>query len=265
MIIFTDLDGTLLDHESYSFAPAAQALAQIRARNIPLIFATSKTAAEIAPLRDATGIFMPAIVENGAGVDWPGRQDDDNDEVYQHIRASLDAMPASLRRRFRGFADMDPAEIDALTGLGAGLCAARRRRYSEPGVFSGSETDREAFLYHLATCGLLAVQGGRFLTISQGVSKADRVADIVGWWRERHVDGRPITLALGDAENDIDLLEAADLAVVVANSSHAPLRPLAGEAAGRVVRTREEGPAGWNGAVLSFLEDPETFAERYRP
>ena len=31
-VVFSDLDGTLLDHDTYSFEPAADALALLRAR-----------------------------------------------------------------------------------------------------------------------------------------------------------------------------------------------------------------------------------------
>ena len=67
----TDLDGTLLDHETYWFDAALPALEAVKAQNIPLILASSKTTAEIAPLQKAIGIEYPAIVENGAGIYWP--------------------------------------------------------------------------------------------------------------------------------------------------------------------------------------------------
>ncbi|MCE8458362.1 HAD-IIB family hydrolase, partial [Rhodovulum sulfidophilum] len=56
LLIFTDLDGTLLDHETYSHAEAAPALTALRAAGVPVILASSKTAAEIAPLRAELGL-----------------------------------------------------------------------------------------------------------------------------------------------------------------------------------------------------------------
>jgi len=47
MVVFTDLDGTLLRHEDYSWLPAGPALAELRRRRIPLVIASSKTRAEI--------------------------------------------------------------------------------------------------------------------------------------------------------------------------------------------------------------------------
>ena len=69
LIVFSDLDGTLLDHDSYGYDAAAAALAALRARNIPLILCSSKTAAELVPLRAELGFEnCAAIVENGAGI-----------------------------------------------------------------------------------------------------------------------------------------------------------------------------------------------------
>src|SRR5690606_41324218 len=50
-LVFTDLDGTLLNHQNYSFAPAKEALALLKYRSIPLIIATSKTFSEVVVLQ----------------------------------------------------------------------------------------------------------------------------------------------------------------------------------------------------------------------
>ncbi|MEW6601405.1 MAG: HAD hydrolase family protein, partial [Nitrospirota bacterium] len=47
IIIFTDLDGTLLDYPGYSFEAARSALDLIRERGIPLVVCSSKTRREI--------------------------------------------------------------------------------------------------------------------------------------------------------------------------------------------------------------------------
>ncbi|MFQ5696467.1 MAG: mannosyl-3-phosphoglycerate phosphatase, partial [Terriglobia bacterium] len=47
LIVFTDLDATLLDHQTYSWAAAEPALRRLRLLGIPLVFCTSKTRAEV--------------------------------------------------------------------------------------------------------------------------------------------------------------------------------------------------------------------------
>jgi len=70
-LIFTDLDGTLLDAAHYSFAPAQPALELIRSRGIPLILCSSKIRAEMEVIRNKLDIRHPFITENGGGIFIP--------------------------------------------------------------------------------------------------------------------------------------------------------------------------------------------------
>ena len=70
-LIFTDLDGSLLDHSSYSFAPAAGLLDRLAEQLIPVIPVTSKTCAEVLSLRKTLNNSQPFIVENGAAIYLP--------------------------------------------------------------------------------------------------------------------------------------------------------------------------------------------------
>lgn len=249
LVIFTDLDGTLLDHETYSHAPADAALARLRAAGIPLVIASSKTAAEIAPLRRALGFaHVPAICENGAGLLPALAEDAAEAGDHARILAALEALPETLRAPFRGFSRMGVAELAALTGLPPPQAAlARRRRFTEPGLWEGSDAARDAFIAALAALGIDAREGGRFLTLGTGRRKADRMAEILAGY------GDPPSLALGDAPNDVEMLEAATRGVIVANPHRAPLPRLAGEDTGRIIRTTRPGPEGWSRAVTGIL------------
>lgn len=259
LVIFSDLDGTLLDHETYSWQAARPALQALAAKKVPLVLASSKTAAEIAPLQEAMGLQGHlAIVENGAGLIGAAALDVTGDD-YAGLRRLLFELPEHLRHPFRGFGDMDLEEIIAATGLAADAAIhARQRAFSEPGVWSGSAEDKTGFLDALKKKGVVAKQGGRFLTLSFGKTKADQMAAVIAHYRAQRC------IALGDAPNDIDMLERADLGVIVANPYHDPLPTLAGEAEGRIIRTRLPGPAGWNNAVLKLLEVPEPENEEGR-
>ena len=73
ILVFSDLDGTLLDHGDYSFEAAKPALKKIREHQIPLILTSSKTRHEIELLQRAMGIHDPFIAENGAAIFFPYR------------------------------------------------------------------------------------------------------------------------------------------------------------------------------------------------
>ncbi|MEM1376462.1 MAG: HAD-IIB family hydrolase [Pseudomonadota bacterium] len=252
MVIFTDLDGTLLDHETYSWAPAKPALEAIKSANIPLVLASSKTAAEIAPIRADIGFeHCPAIVENGAGI-LPASADRDNapSDDYDKIRKALSKVTADLREHFRGFGDMSSEDVANVTGLKlADAHHAKQRAFSEPGLWSGDEAQRESFCMALVDFGIRARFGGRFLTLSLGGTKASRMAEVLQILGEQHAQ----TVALGDAPNDVEMLETADRAFIIANPHGTQIPRLKGEDDGTVTRTKAIGPAGWNEAVLSVL------------
>ena len=246
-LIFSDLDGTLLDHAHYGWDPAHAALDRLREDGCGLILATSKTAAEVVELRAALGFAdWPAIVENGGGILSPGDAVATGDATYQQLRDVLASLPAG----FRGFGDMSAEEVSACSGLSPSDAAkAKARAYSEPGLWTGPDTALDDFLTAARAAGLFVQQGGRFLTLSFGGTKADRMDELTAAMRPVY------TVALGDAPNDIQMLERADFGVIVANAASPEIPRLAGEESGRIRRTTREGPAGWADAIFDILNE----------
>lgn len=247
VLVFSDLDGTLLDHASYSWAAATDALTHLRGLGAGVVLATSKTAAEVAPLREAIGFAdWPAIVENGGGLLWPEDPPDQTGPVYQRLRARLHSLPAG----FVGFGDMSVSEICDRTGLPEEEAKrAKSRRFSEPGIWTGPDGTLDAFVAAAKAAGLAVQRGGRFLSLSFGGTKADRMDDVIARYAPR------CTIALGDAPNDIQMLDRADYGVIVANPAAAPLPRLPGEASGRIRRTARPGPMGWSDATFDILDE----------
>lgn len=241
LTVFSDLDGTLLDHARYDFAPARPALDWLARHGVPVVLASSKTAPEIALWQERLGLTRwPAIVENGAAL-YDGTFDD---SAYRALRAAL----AGLEAPFRGFGDMSTAEVAELTGLAPEDAAlARRRAHSEPGLFAGDAGELETFLAALAARGITARHGGRFLTLTFGGTKAGQMATVMARLRA------DTSIALGDAPNDRDMIEAADYGVIVKNTHGPGLAPLAGEATGRILRSAAEGPTGWAEGLAAHL------------
>ena len=69
-IVFSDLDGTLLDNR-YEFDEAEDGLNILRERNIPLILCSSKTRLEIEELRLRLKNNEPFVAENGGAIFIP--------------------------------------------------------------------------------------------------------------------------------------------------------------------------------------------------
>jgi mannosyl-3-phosphoglycerate phosphatase len=254
ILVFTDLDGTLLSHDDYHWTSARPALKALKSAGAGVIIATSKTAAEVAPLRRAIGFdAWPAIVENGAGLLGAGERSTEKLSRYDNLLELIATMPSG----FRGFAAMSDREVADLTGLTrAAARRARCRKFSEPGIWQGTQADLDRFLAAAAHLGLKAQRGGRFLTLSFGGDKADRLRELATHY------SATCTAALGDAPNDVAMLQAADIGFIVKNPQGPELPPLPGETEGRIRRTEHVGPEGWNVAILDLLWGLELIREK---
>lgn len=240
-VIFTDLDHTLLDARG-GLGKAAPFIRRLAARGIPVIPATSKTAAEVLNLWRRWSLHGPAVVENGAALCLP-RRDRGGWRIhrltswrYASIRALLRGWRAPLDLPLEGFGDWSLETICRLTGLSPiNALAARTRMASEPLRWEGQVDERLDERLHEA--GLTALQGGRFLTVQPAtIDKAWGAAVLLNHLR---ADGNwPRVIALGDAPNDRRLLEMADRAACLPGP-----RPLSDEVS--CLRARNAGPAGW--------------------
>ena len=250
-IFFSDLDGTLLDHENYDWSAAKPALSELKRQGLPLILASSKTAAEVAPLRRDLGFEdCPAIVENGAGL-LPAKLDrPDVERSYDALITALHDLPPALGRTFLGFSGWSAGEIARRTGLDPeDARRAKERDFSEPGIWTGDPETLAAFVAELGHRGITAQQGGRFLTLSFGADKAGRMDEIITGYASDHAT----IVALGDSPNDAAMLIRADIGVVIPNPSRETPLKITPRGGGRSMVAAAPGPVGWNRAVLEIL------------
>jgi mannosyl-3-phosphoglycerate phosphatase len=251
LIVFTDLDGTLLDHDTYSWSPAIPAVEMMKTHGVPLVLASSKTAFELVVLRKELGFeHCPAIVENGAGLLPAYEIPNANAAEYAQILAALSELPAVLRAQYEGFSDWSDAECATKTGLSLEQAkSARKRQFSEPGIWSGTQDQLKDFETKLAEKGISARQGGRYLTLSFGATKADWMSKILD-----DFDPKPKTMALGDAPNDVEMIVEADFGVIIKNTHGASIPQQDDTVEASIVRTTQSGPKGWNAEVQARLK-----------
>ncbi|MCB1734181.1 MAG: HAD-IIB family hydrolase [Gammaproteobacteria bacterium] len=258
-VVFTDLDGTLLDHHDYQAAPALPMLTRLQADGIAVVPATSKTRAELELLLARLPLSGAAIVENGASVhlpaDWPGHELFESAIDYATVLTVLEGLKP--RFRFRGFHDLGVEGIARETGLSlAQATLAARRQASEPVLWQDTDSALAEFSAALVPAGLRVIRGGRFVhVLGAQADKAHSVERMLAGLHRRGWRGR--SLALGDAPNDHAMLSRADVAVVVRNP-HSPHMPDLGNK--RIYQTQETGPAGWAEAIghLIYHDTGET-------
>lgn len=261
LLIFTDLDGTLLDHHTYSYAPALAALAEIKQRDYPLILCSSKTRAELIALHQELDLATPFICENGAAVYWQDNKSDSPEQAtWAHQAFSppretlidvIQTLRAQYHYRFTGFHDCFPAQIAELTGLNLKQAElAATRDYTEPLLWQDSDENLQRFSAQLAEKNLRAVQGGRFLSVMGQFDKSSSMQWLVERYRTQQPSTSLTVVALGDSPNDEAMLQAADIAVVIQSSRSAALNI---DKPKQIIRTRLPGPEGWQEAMSSIL------------
>lgn len=250
-VIVTDLDGTLLNHDDYRWAPAAASLERARAARVPIVLNSSKTAAELIELAAQMRLDGPLVFENGGGIcrrtapDAPWQT-----TVLGVPRAQLQAQLNALRARhgwrFRGFGELDEAEVAALTGLAPAAAAlARRRQCSEPLDWQDDEEALAACTAALEAAGLAVTRGGRFVHVSGRHDKGSAL--------DRLLAGSPAqVIALGDAPNDLPMLQRAAVAIVIPRPDGSALA-LPDHADVRIAPA--PGAKGWARAVDSLLDE----------
>ncbi len=266
IIVFTDLDGTLLD-ESYSFAAAQPALRKMAEQAIPLVLCSSKTRKEIEHYRNKLGNSHPFISENGGGIFIPeGYFPDETvlegfspivEKDYRVIR--LGTPYDVLRKVFgelqeegfhiTGFGDLSTNELMEQTGLSreeALLC--KERDFDEPFLFNGSEGEKEALFRAIRAKGLSTTQGVFFHLLGNN-DKGTAVKILSEIFRAQC--GSIRTIAIGDSPNDRAMLENVEFPVAVQrpDGRHHPSL-----AQPNFFKAEGIGPYGWNSAILDLLK-----------
>ncbi|WP_040557554.1 HAD-IIB family hydrolase [Reinekea blandensis] len=264
ILIYTDLDGTLLDHETYSASGASMGIQSALDAGAVIIPVTSKTRAEVEPLMGELNWGFPFIVENGSAVflpEWLCTKVDCHlpSQAEYRVKAFsptlaewqplIDDLAQALPGAFQPFSQLDVARVIALTGLSEEHAArALQREFSDPLYWLGTDQQFQQLHQFCVQKGVDVVRGGRFVHLLQGSDKGRAVRWLTDWYDQRE-SNKPQTIALGDGENDLSMLAAVDHPVQVRSPSHAfpdfehPNR----------FRTQHTGPEGWSEAIASLL------------
>ena len=214
--IVTDLDGTLMD-ENYDISPARKTLNMLAELEIPVIPCTSKTASEVRYFRKENGLFDPFIVENGSAVygfnennlsEWElilGRS-------YKELRIVLQNISKIVNYHLTPLNDLTQNEIFELTGLSdKGIIRALERQWSVPflnppdEIFEKIKLISESYNVHV-------FKGNRMSHLLSNKShKGEAVSKL-----KVHLQNKDVKIiALGDSQNDLPLLEYADISIVI--------------------------------------------------
>lgn len=260
LIVCSDLDGCLLDKEDYSCDAALPILQRLNAKDIPLIFCTSKTLAEVLPIRDQLKNHDPFIVENGGAVYiptgyFPGQFDCDRSAddylvfelgtPYRDLVDALDRLKHETGVPLRGFSDMTASEISTLCKLTL-LQAdqAKAREWDEPFLILDPATVDSV----ISAAEVPVTHGGRFyhLTTSDKGRAVSIVIELM-----RRFWGDVTSVGIGNGPNDIPMFNAVTIPIMVGTGASGA--DWGGDLR-HVLRFDDAGPEGWKFAVTALLD-----------
>jgi len=229
IVIFTDLDGTLLDYYTYSCKVVMPLVARLRRAGVAIVFCSSKTQAEQEVYRQRLGLDSPFIVEDGGAIfiekgyfsfPYEHHRVINNCQVielgmpYREIRRILKEVRHKNNLTFQGFGDMDASQVASLTGLDlVSARLARKREYEETLNLTGSEKEIRLILGRIEEAGLSWSRGSRFYSVTGGNNKGIATRILIELFNRKL--GRIKTIGIGDSPNDEPMLAEVDVPVLV--------------------------------------------------
>jgi mannosyl-3-phosphoglycerate phosphatase len=268
LILFTDLDGTLLNTQDYGYQAALPVLQTLKQHRIPVIPVTSKTRAEVETLIQQIGLTDPFVVENGSAVYIPRATahfvlPEGEDEgayrvlqlgvAYVMARAGLKAIAQEIGRPLKGFGDLSIEQIQQLTGLDEiDAKQAKMREFTEP-FLTPKNVEPDRLKAAAEEMGFRVVVGDRFShLIGAEAGKGAAVHRLVDLYATLLPAGETITtVGLGNSPNDIDMLENVDIAISM--PGEAGVHPKLGDRGWRIAP--HPAPEGWAAAVTQVLAE----------
>jgi mannosyl-3-phosphoglycerate phosphatase len=264
LVVFSDLDGSLLDPYTYEWKQARTAVDLLRRLDIPLVLASSKTRAELLVHAREMDLRAPFVAENGGvvaiprgyfGHHIPEAKVHDGYEVIRlgvsrpDLVHALAEIAARVGAHVRGFASLGLAGVQRLTGLSRHAARlALEREHDEP--FVADEASLPALQEAAKERRLEVTKGGRFFHLSGGSDKGRAARVLMGLFEA--AGQRIRSIGLGDAPNDLALLSAVEEPIVIPRHD-GTADPALAEGLPEAQVAPAPGPAGWNAAVLAVL------------
>ncbi|MCH8004130.1 MAG: mannosyl-3-phosphoglycerate phosphatase [Nanoarchaeota archaeon] len=253
-IIFTDLDGTLLDYNTYSFKKAQDALRLLNIKKIPLIICTSKTRAEIEYYRKKLGNRVPFISENGGAIFIPKNyfkfqfSFSKTDKNYFIIELGTDYNKLiSVIKKIKksninigNFSDMSAKEVSKITNLSVrNAKLAKKRNYDEPFLLYDKKKEKD-LIKIIKKNKLNYTKGTRFYHLMGNFDKGKAVKILINLFKRKY--NKITTYGFGDSKNDFEMLNSIDNAYLVMKKNKK-------YASKKYKKADGVGPIGWSKVV----------------
>ena len=255
ILIFTDLDGSLLDRDTFKFDEIKDYIRQLISKGIFIIPNTSKTEKEILEFNSDLGSSLPFISENGSSINGLNLL---NKDLPQELILSREkeilleifkkTVSPNLQNKCKWLSEMDTRNQSLILGLEhKKLKMALDRKFTLPFIFNGNKNQKKELSKIIKNKGLFLQEGGRVIHLTDRVNKAKALKVFVRFYKKNNKNVK--TIAVGDNYNDLDMLKTSDFPCLVFNDKFTldeiPINNL--------ITSNKASPEGWADVIKMAL------------
>lgn len=258
-VIYTDLDGTLLDKNTYSYQKAKKGLQIVQSKAIPWIICTSKTRLEIEYWRKKLCNQYPFISENGGGIFIPKKffnfdiSTSYQTQVYDVIEvgikiSGLTDFFSALKKKYyiKSFLEMDAQEIEKDAHIPFNqVILAQKREYDIPFKILDME-EKKKIIADINKKGFHVIHGGHYYHLMANTSKGKAVKILSSLLKRKY--GDMVTIGIGDSENDFSMLDNVDRPYLLREKNNS-------YASNKYLKVKDIGPSGWTEIIEKETKD----------
>ena len=233
-LIFTDLDSSFLSKSDFSFGNNLNMTKQLFEEGHFVIFNSSKTFTELKNFSQEQSFNLPFICENGGGIYSPKTYFKDSKKEREgygvifetkNIKNKINILKKEIIKIYGKyltfFKDLDDANKEKLSGLSTKrVKLALEREFTELILWQSNDENLIKFKEYLDLHDLKIIKGGRFHHISNNINKGISMHRLVNEYKKYYSSKNFITIAIGDSDNDFEMLNYADYPCIVKSSDN---------------------------------------------
>ena len=226
VLIFTDLDGSLLDKKKFHFTKAKKYIRELISKDVLIIPNTSKTENEIKLFLKELNLKLPFISENGSEIHninlikkkFPKRITLARTKkiIYKIFEKNTDK---TILDKCDFIYKMSKRNQTKVLGLkGKKLQASLKRKFTFPFIFRGSLAQKNSLLSNSNKLGISIQEGGRVMNLGDKVNKGLALRKVIKILKNNKKNNLS-TIAVGDNANDLSMLKTSNYPCIISNKS----------------------------------------------
>ena len=254
IIIFTDLDGSLLNTQNFKFKKAKSLIKKIIKDSNFIIPNSSKTELEIKNFIKKLKIKLPFISENGSEIhnlNTIERKLPKKITIARDKNTILKIFLKNISKEILIKCDflykMNNKKKSNILGLkGRDLIASSKRRFTYAFIFKGDSKLKKLLFKKAYKAGLSIQQGGRVMNLGDNVTKGMAIKKTLNFIKSVNKN-KITTIAVGDSQNDLSMLKVVKYPCIVSNRSIKINNK-------NKIYTNKKAPEGWIEVVKKAMD-----------